>query len=85
MQIEINIEAVTWDDMELTDGSYGELALANLSDEEKAAKNAEYSQKVRQFFNRVVVGGAKAVPLIRTQEALTAIFNAVNAAQTSGN
>lgn len=61
LNIEINIDAMTWEDMRILMTAQGEgFSTAMVLD-------------VHGLFERIVVGGAKAVPVMRTMEVLEAI------------
>lgn len=65
LDIQINIDAMTWEDMKILMTAQGQgFSQAMVLD-------------VHGLFERIVVGGAKAVPVMRTMEVLEAIGEAM--------
>lgn len=60
--VEIEIDKLTWDDMRII-----------LSADNEQAMTKETVLDIRDLFERVVVGGAKAVPVVHTLEVINAI------------
>ena len=69
-KIEINVEDMTWDDMRIL-----------LTFEGGEASPLD----IITIFDRFVVGGAAAVPIMRTQEAVAAIIEAMGVITDSKN
>ena len=65
LNIEINIDAMTWEDMRILMTAQGQ------------ELNEALVLDVHGLFERIVIGGAKAVPVMRTMEVLTAIGEAM--------
>ena len=65
LDIQIDIDAMTWEDMRIL-----------MSAQESKLTSAAVLE-VAGLFDRVVVGGAKAVPVMRTMEVLNAIGEAM--------
>jgi len=63
--VEINLDAMTWEDLKILMTAQGqELSEVMVLD-------------IHGLFERVVIGGAKAVPITRTMEVLTALGEAM--------
>ncbi len=71
INVEINIDALTWEDLYVV-----------MSIDKDAQFTKELIGEIRGLFNRVVVGGAAAVPIVHTQAVIERLGEAM---QKMGN